>query len=111
MNDDFYYDGGASYCDNIYKRDQHYTLYTEAVSKDENIEKKEDCDMKNTKTLFHVIMVDDTGFVGIDNKVVANNEEEAKIIAGVYAALQDLEHHTIIVNALGTVKIKVEEER
>jgi predicted RNase H-like nuclease len=62
------------------------------------------------KTLFHVIVVTTKEVVLVDEKVVGSDADEAKFLAGVYAAIREAKllpkDVTIICNMLGQVKVE-----
>jgi hypothetical protein len=67
------------------------------------------------KTLFHVIVVTTKEVVLVDEKVVGSDADEAKFLAGVYAAIREAKllpkDVTIICNMLGQVKVEKEPEK
>jgi len=80
--------------------------YTYIMGAPEEKPKKE----KNMKHLYHVIVVDLEEEILVDKKKVAENEDDAKFLAGVFSTLETAKlkptEVTIIVNLLGDVKVK-----
>lgn len=65
---------------------------------------------KNMKHLYHVIVVDLDEKILVDEKKVAENEDDAKFLAGVFSTLEQAKlkptEVSIIVNTIGNVKVR-----
>jgi len=82
-----------------------YKVHTYIVGAEEKPKKE-----KNMKHLYHVIVVDLDEEILVDVKKVAEDEDDAKFLAGVFSTLEEAKlkptEVTIIVNCLGSVKVK-----
>lgn len=83
-----------------------YYKYHTVITEIEEKPKKE----KNMKVLYHVIVIDLDEKILVDEKKVAENEDDAKFLAGVFSTLETAKlkptEVTIIVNSLGSVKVR-----